>query len=224
IHPQRSKRGYLCRTGYLELAFEYHGIQHYTDVGFFTKTMSFEKRKEYDLLKINLCKKRGITLLHISHTIKLEDMGNDINRQCKKLGIIVPNKEARLETFKFYYPERIKELQDIANSKEGKLLSETYLGSYKKLEWECKEGHKWKAVPNGIKNGRWCAYCSDNVKLTIEGIRKIAESKGGKCLSQTYVNSKTKLKWQCKEEHVWEAYVYNIKSGYWCRKCAKSKR
>jgi hypothetical protein len=208
----------------LKLAFEYHGIQHYKDVGFFTKTMSLKKRKEYDKLKVNICKQKGVNFIIIPYKIKLENMGNYITRQCKKLGIVVPNKEVKLESFKFYYPEKIKELQEIAKSRGGKLLSDTYLGSKKKLKWECEEGHKWEAVPNSIKNGRWCAYCSHRVKRTIEEMQELAKSKGGKCLSKKYINTKTKLKWQCGEGHIWEAYAYNVKSGYWCHVCNRKRK
>ena len=208
----------------LNLAFEYQGQQHYKKVGIFAKTMSLKKLREYDKLKRKLCKKKGVILLYVPYTIKLEDMGNYISKQCKKLGIAIPKKEVRLETFKFYYPERIKELQEIAKSRDGKILSENYLGTYKKLDWECKEGHRWKAVPNSIKNGRWCAICSHHVMLTIGDMQKLAESKGGKCLSEIYSGTKKNLRWQCKEGHTWEAQPSNVKAGYWCKKCAHKIR
>ncbi|MCP4898302.1 MAG: hypothetical protein GY906_15115, partial [bacterium] len=39
---------------------------------------------------------------------------------------------------------------------------------------------------------------------------------GGKCLSDTYINTHTKLLWECKQGHQWEAKPSNIKSGRWC--------
>lgn len=208
----------------LNLAFEYQGQQHYRDVGFFSKTMSFEKRKNYDKLKRRICEQKGVILLYVPYTVKLEDIGTYIKNKCEKLGITVPNKETKLEKFQFYYPERIKKLQEIAKSKGGKLLSDTYFGTYKKLVWECKNGHVWKAVPNSISNGRWCPYCSHKVRLTIEEMQEIAKSRGGLCLSTNYVNTTTKLKWQCKEGHIWEAQPGNVKAGYWCKKCNKIKK
>ena len=56
-------------------------------------------------------------------------------------------------------------------------------------------------------------------RLTIEEMQKLAESRGGRCLSTIYVNNRTKLKWQCKEGHIWEATADNIKAGKWCRIC-----
>lgn len=52
--------------------------------------------------------------------------------------------------------------------------------------------------------------------------KNIAKSKGGKCLSQNYINCTTKLTWQCHLGHIWEAQPYSIKNGSWCPHCAKT--
>ena len=57
-------------------------------------------------------------------------------------------------------------------------------------------------------------------KLTIEEMQKIAEERGGKCLSSTYVISHRKLLWECAEGHQWEAIPNSIKIGSWCPHCA----
>ena len=57
-------------------------------------------------------------------------------------------------------------------------------------------------------------------RLTIEEMQKIAEIRGGKCLSPIYKNSVTKLKWQCKKGHQWFAAPSKIKFGQWCPICA----
>ena len=58
-------------------------------------------------------------------------------------------------------------------------------------------------------------------KLTLEDCKKIAEELGGKCLSVEYKNNRTKLLWQCKENHQpWEAIFSNIKyKKRWCPYC-----
>ncbi len=61
-------------------------------------------------------------------------------------------------------------------------------------------------------------------KLTIEEMRSIAEERGGKCLSDTYVNAHTSLLWECTKGHQWEARPNNIKSGTWCPYCARMAR
>ena len=61
-------------------------------------------------------------------------------------------------------------------------------------------------------------------KLTIEDMHTIAKERGGRCLSKTYVNVDTKLKWQCEKGHVWEAIPDCIKNrGQWCPYCSGKK-
>jgi len=124
----------------------------------------------------------------------------------------------------------IKEMRQIAKSKGGKCLSNKYINHTIKLKWQCKEGHIWKANPMSIKGskgrkGSWCAHCSGRAKLTIKEMRQIAKSRGGKCLSDKYINAYTKLKWQCKKGHIWETKPNVVKnSGAWCPYCAGSAK
>ena len=58
-------------------------------------------------------------------------------------------------------------------------------------------------------------------KLKINEIKKLAEKHNGKCLSKEYINNRTKLKWQCKEGHVWYASLNIVKNQKsWCPYCA----
>jgi len=116
--------------------------------------------------------------------------------------------------------QNIDNMQYIAASKGGSCLSVEYINSSTKLKWQCKEGHIWYAIPGSIKQGHWCPHCAGSAKLTIDDMHKIAQSRDGKCLSEKYNNSKTKLTWQCKEGHTWEALPGNIKQGHWCPHCA----
>jgi hypothetical protein len=61
-------------------------------------------------------------------------------------------------------PHTIEMMQELAKSKGGKCLSDTYSGLKGKLLWECKFGHQWEAIPNNVKNlGSWCRHCNANV-------------------------------------------------------------
>jgi hypothetical protein len=83
----------------------------------------------------------------------------------------------------------------------------------------------WAAAPYNVKKGTWCRECYRLGKyLTLDEMKSIAESRGGKCLSDKYFDSVTKLKWQCKEGHVWDAQPSAIKAGSWCPKCAINYR
>jgi len=52
-------------------------------------------------------------------------------------------------------------------------------------------------------------------------MQNIAKLKGGKCLSDKYINGRTKLLWKCNNNHIWKASPSYIKSGAWCPKCKK---
>ena len=61
----------------------------------------------------------------------------------------------------------------------------------------------------------------DGLKIAQE----IAKERGGRCLSYEYKNNKQKLLWECKEEHRWNATLYDVKcKNSWCPKCAKIKQ
>ena len=56
-------------------------------------------------------------------------------------------------------------------------------------------------------------------KLTIQHAHDLAESKGWECLSETYVNCMTHLKWRCSDGHEWNASFNSIKNGSGCPEC-----
>jgi len=114
----------------------------------------------------------------------------------------------------------IKEFQGLARERGGELISDKYVDSKTKLLWKCSKGHTWEATPVMVKSGTWCPYCAGIVKGTMEEMREIAESRGGECLSDEYVNSESKLQWRCSEGHTWESTPHMIKIGQWCPYCA----
>lgn len=115
----------------------------------------------------------------------------------------------------------IEDMQKLAEAKKGKCISKRYVKAKNKLKWQCDKGHTWYAVPLSIKKGHWCPHCARKAKLSIEEMRHIAKNMGGKCLSKTYVNNLTKLKWKCSNGHTWEARPADVKRGQWCPYCSK---
>lgn len=134
-------------------------------------------------------------------------------------------------------PMRIEELRELAKTRGGDCLSTLYLGRRAKLEWVCKEGHTWEAMPYSISAGTWCPVCA-NVQRVIkqsrssmlspddwlEVLRRHARSKGGELLSSVYANAKTRLRWRCKFNHEWLAMPSNVRQGTWCPYCARSQQ
>jgi len=59
------------------------------------------------------------------------------------------------------------------------------------------------------------------MKITIAELQKLAKERGGKCLSKEYISVTTKLTWQCKKGHTWQAAPSGIKyAKSWCPVCA----
>ncbi len=129
-----------------------------------------------------------------------------------------------------FQERRLKELRTIAESKGGSLLSTRYRNGKAKLRLRCEQGHEWRAIPNNVLRGHWCCVCGNERQgrakaHSIEMMRKVAATKGGECLSQTYRNNLTRLRWRCKHGHEWEAVPGSIvgsagRKGTWCPICA----
>jgi hypothetical protein len=120
--------------------------------------------------------------------------------------------------------EAYYELQEIAASRGGRCLSAGYVDGQEKLLWQCASGHKWEAAPNNVRGGSWCHECAKRIqgpkRLGLEMCQQAALAKGGKCLSNEYVNSGTKLTWQCAEGHDWNSTPDSVvRLGTWCPSC-----
>jgi hypothetical protein len=119
----------------------------------------------------------------------------------------------------------IENAKKIASEKGGACLSNQYVNSKTKLTFCCSEGHEWNAILLNIVKGHWCRICGNinqgkKKSLTIEDMKALAISKGGKCLSTEYKNNLTKLTWQCENGHIWDAPGGTVRNqGSWCPKC-----
>jgi len=118
----------------------------------------------------------------------------------------------------------IQHMRKIAREHGGKCLSDKYVTMKTKLLWQCNNGHQWKAQPSDVSHGHWCPYCAGNAKRTIGEMQKLAEEKGGKCLSKKYKGTHVKLKWQCEKGHRWMARPNTIKRNHWCPTCFDNRR
>lgn len=60
----------------------------------------------------------------------------------------------------------------------------------------------------------------EKIKVGLSRINEFVKlNHNGKCLSEVYVNSKTKLIFECKYNHHWKATWDNISKGKWCPQC-----
>jgi hypothetical protein len=60
--------------------------------------------------------------------------------------------------------------------------------------------------------------------ITLADCKDAAKAKGGRCLSEQYINNKVKMRWECSEGHQWEAPSNSIRRGTWCAKCSGVSR
>jgi hypothetical protein len=123
----------------------------------------------------------------------------------------------------------IENAKDLAKTRGGHCLSTEYFGSSSKLDWECFDGHRWRANFNCIQSGSWCPECGKKKagiarRNSIEDASILAQSRGGQCLSKEYHGTLEKLWWECARGHHWESSYSNIQSGSWCPLCDLEKK
>lgn len=116
----------------------------------------------------------------------------------------------------------LERLERAARAKGGVCLAQQYVQSKSFYRFRCQQGHEWEATGHRVLRGAWCPQCVyDRKKLGIEIMHQIAEKQGGRCLSTHYVNSRTKLHWECDRGHRWHAIPAAIRKGHWCPDCAR---
>lgn len=109
---------------------------------------------------------------------------------------------------------------ECARKRGGTLVGELGDVHSAPLQWCCAAGHTWLASAKVIAAGCWCPTCADT-RLTIEEMQRVAQKNLGRCLSEVYVNTLTKLLWECQEGHQWWALPNNIRNlGRWCPTCS----
>src|ERR1019366_5730401 len=128
----------------------------------------------------------------------------------------------------------LEQMREIARERGGRCLSIAYKNGRTPLLWECSQRHRWKARPAKVqggtrRKGSWYLECYNarrvlHEKLSIQAMRELASSRGGKCLSADYAGSKAKLSWKCSREHVWKAPALSVREGTWCPLCAHNQR
>jgi len=103
----------------------------------------------------------------------------------------------------------------------GLCLATEYINTNYKMLWQCKNGHKWKAIWKNVKNNNsWCPFCcSRNKKYTIKEIKEFINSIGYKLISTEYINANTPLKVECNNGHIYYPVFYSLKIGHRCDVC-----
>jgi hypothetical protein len=105
-----------------------------------------------------------------------------------------------------------------------------WAGSYKKMGWICKQGHRWEAsISNRTRNSTGCPYCANRAVLI--GFNDLATthpdlaSEADGWDPKTFAaGSHSKMPWKCTKGHHFVAIVKNrSKIGTGCPFCANKK-
>ena len=126
----------------------------------------------------------------------------------------------------------IGDMKKIAEERGGQCLSKRYENPKDKLEWKChvEEHPLFKMNWNNVQQNKWCRLCgiksaADAKRSNIEKMQKLAEARGGKCLSTEYINSYSKLRWKCGYDphpvFLMEPQAFNM--GQWCPSCSTGR-
>ena len=99
------------------------------------------------------------------------------------------------------------------------LLSKEYKNANNKLKVKCSKGHKYKVNWGHFQQGVRCLECSGSKKLTYEFVKEKIEKEGYKLLSDSYKDSRTKLKVKCPEGHEYSVKWNNFQIGQRCPEC-----
>lgn len=122
---------------------------------------------------------------------------------------------------------KLNDACELAALNGGQCLEKKYVNNNTPMRWKCVNGHSFTKKMREVKQmGHWCPRCIGHA-LNINDMHDVANSRGGKCLSLEYVNSRTKLLWECDKGHQWKATPHSVRrkignrKGTWCPACDK---
>ena len=79
-----------------------------------------------------------------------------------------------------------------------------YINNRTKIEMQCPDEHKFEIRPNSFKSGQGCARCADHCPIQAKENFYLEAIERGYQILGVYVNTRTKIKMQCPEEHLLE--------------------
>ena len=225
----------------LRLAFEFQGEQHSRLIFTSMKPERLKNIKLRDEAKLSNCKQNGVKLIVIHEPKSKKDYKNQLLKavfsELMRLEIPIKRNVSKEQLDHFFslshnslfQKKQLDKARLYAISKLGVCLSDSYVNSGTHMVWKCVEATHatWKSsYENVVISGHWCPECAGNQRKP-NGIliaKEFARNKGGQCLSEEYINSKTKLLWRCAcpSHSTWTANYQNVvNSGNWCPECGR---
>ena len=140
------------------------------------------------------------------------------------------------ECFKESLHYSIEEINESVKEKNIECISSNYIDSITKLKWRCtlNKNHIFEETYAEIKLKKIpCKICRQEINfleelkrknMMLERAKKAAQSKGGKCISTSYVKANKNLKWVCDKKHIFNATWNQVRDGSWCKECNQFKK
>lgn len=129
-----------------------------------------------------------------------------------------------------YHKSRIADIHLLAKKMGGSCLSKEYESHKQKLEWQCAQGHSWKAHLTKIKAGNWCPECGKkksalNRRISIAELEKLLLKHGANIvetnLSAAEYSNTIYVVARCRFGHEWKTSLASIRAGSGCVICSK---
>jgi len=110
--------------------------------------------------------------------------------------------------------------------KKGWVLTSTeYINSITKLDYICSEGHLGFIRWGDWQQGHGCPLCAgNNIKHTIDFIKKEFEKREWVCISTEYINAHSKLDCICPNGHLGSIRWADLQQGYGRLICSGKKK
>ena len=86
--------------------------------------------------------------------------------------------------------------------------------------WQCGRGHAWDNGLSAAQNVRCMNCASQRREQHTERLKALAEERGGRMLSASYVDATTPLRWECAFGHSWDAQA-DVATRRWCAECRR---
>lgn len=135
-------------------------------------------------------------------------------------------------THKHAATKRLKEAHNHAAAHGGTCLTTTPIRERANFEFSCPNGHKnFFKRHDSIRQGKYCPACSmelkgkNQIKYTKADLDLHAASRGGSCLSDSYLGWDVNHRWRCDHGHEWDAKPRMIIAmDSWCPDCAGNRK
>ncbi len=113
-------------------------------------------------------------------------------------------------------------LGTLAAERGGRLAScPTQVSSRAWAEWECAQGHRWRAIVSSVVAGSWCRTCSTpRPDYGTSNAHAHAKKLGGVCLTAKVRDSTQRVRFRCGNGHVFRLSRTEIVKEAWCPRCA----